>query len=148
MAVSHNGIAVKITCENDMKMKSPIILCFLLAYAACAQSGHFHGEGFSETEDDLALQTEMERTQKIPGTCFICKRIVEKVKRTISNDASKQEIVEKLHRVCEILPVIKASCKRLVSKYIDKLATELAAGDDVRTACVKIKLCRPKVLWE
>ncbi|KAJ8333209.1 hypothetical protein SKAU_G00421050 [Synaphobranchus kaupii] len=131
-------------------MKFAIILCFLLAYTACAQSGHFHGNGVLETDDDMALEAEAEAetTENIPGFCSICKRIMNKVKASMSDHESKEEITKKLHNVCNKMRVFKRTCKKVVNKYLVKLVDELLTSDGARTACVKIKLCKRKALWE
>ncbi|XP_061072071.1 antimicrobial peptide NK-lysin-like isoform X1 [Conger conger] len=128
-------------------MKFPIILCFLLAYAVSAQSAHFHDEGF--LEDDLAFDADADAKieTEFPGSCFICKRILEKVQRTLSKDDTKAALEKKLHGACTKLRLGRI-CQRLVSKYINKLRSELSTTDSPRTACVKIRLCRPKALWE
>ncbi|KAJ8333210.1 hypothetical protein SKAU_G00421060 [Synaphobranchus kaupii] len=129
-------------------MKSSIILCFLLTYTACAQSGHFHGNGVLETGDDMALEAEAEAEtmENIPGSCLICKSIMNKVKASMSDHESKEEIKKKLHNVCNKLHFVKGTCKKVVNKYLNKLADELLTSDGARTACVKIKLCKPKAL--
>ncbi|KAJ8333205.1 hypothetical protein SKAU_G00421010 [Synaphobranchus kaupii] len=131
-------------------MKFAIILCFLLAYTAFAQSGHFHGNGVLETDDDMALkaEAEAETTENIPVLCSICKRIMKKVKARLSDHPSKEEIKEKLQKVCKKIRPFKRKCKKLVKKYLTKLVYELLTSDSARTACVKIKLCKRKALWE
>ncbi|KAJ8287477.1 hypothetical protein COCON_G00001360 [Conger conger] len=122
-------------------MKFPIILCFLLAYAVCAQSAHFHDEGF--LEDDLAFDADADAKieTEFPGLCSICKRIMAKVQQTLSQDDSKAALEKKLHGACTTLRLGRI-CQRLVSKYINKLRSELSTTDSPRTACVKIRLCR------
>ncbi|XP_061072079.1 antimicrobial peptide NK-lysin-like isoform X3 [Conger conger] len=126
-------------------MKFPIILCFLLAYAVCAQSAHFHDEGF--LEDDLAFDADAKIETEIPGLCSICKRILAKVQPTLSKDDTKAALEKKLHGACTTLRLGKI-CQSLVSKYLNKLRDELSTTDSPRAACVKIRLCRPKALWE
>ncbi|KAJ8333207.1 hypothetical protein SKAU_G00421030 [Synaphobranchus kaupii] len=124
-------------------MKFAIILCFLLAYTAFAQSGHFHGNVL-ETDDDMALEAEAEAetTENIPVLCCICKRIMKKVKASMSDHPSEEEIKEKLQKVCKKIRPFKRKCKKLVKKYLTKLVYELLTSDSARTACVKIKLCK------
>ncbi|KAG5856129.1 hypothetical protein ANANG_G00004740 [Anguilla anguilla] len=122
-----------------MKMKSSIILCFLLVYAACIPPGHSHDEGFSETEDGLALQTLAKNGQKIPGVCYICKLIMRKV----SLHKGSQVVIERaLHTVCNsVFFLVRGVCRGVVSKYFKSLVQELMTHDGPRRACKKIHLC-------
>ncbi|XP_061072087.1 uncharacterized protein LOC133107164 isoform X4 [Conger conger] len=120
-------------------MKFPIMLCFLLAYAVCAQSAHFHDEGF--LEDDLAFDADAKIETEFPGLCFICKRVLATVQRTLSQDDTKAVIEKKLHDACRTLSWMNRICQILVSKNINKLRDELSTIDSPRAACVKIHLC-------
>ncbi|XP_035260071.1 pulmonary surfactant-associated protein B-like isoform X2 [Anguilla anguilla] len=124
-----------------MKMKSPIILCFLLVYAACIPPGHSHDEGFSETEDGLALQTLVKNRQKIPGVCYICKFIIRQVQAAVPN-GTKAVIENELHNVCNQMNFfVRGICKGLVSKYFMQLVDELMAHKGAHLACKIIQLC-------
>ncbi|KAG5856128.1 uncharacterized protein LOC118220325 isoform X1 [Anguilla anguilla] len=124
-----------------MKMKPSIILCFLLVHAASIPSGHSHDEGFSETEDGLALQTLVKNGQKIPGVCYLCKLIMRKVKASVTN-GSKAAIESALHNVCNTMNFfVRSICKGVVSKYFMQLVDELMTPDGPRQACKKIHLC-------
>ncbi|KAJ8398161.1 hypothetical protein AAFF_G00430050 [Aldrovandia affinis] len=125
-------------------MRSTFILCFLLVCTALAQGGHFHELGSLDTGDDMEAVT----VRLLPGSCYVCKRVIEKVKKSLHDKASKEEIIKKLHNVCNKLGPVKSLCNKLVNKNLNKLAAELSSDDSPRQACVNMKLCKPKVFME
>ncbi|KAG7465959.1 hypothetical protein MATL_G00159660 [Megalops atlanticus] len=129
---------------------SPAVAVFLLLMcSALPLDVQSHDSQLRDhSNEDVPEEMEAEGTAKIPVVCTVCKRIMESVQKKLSNDASKAEIIEKLHSVCQKLGPLKSACKNVVNKYLNKLAAELASHDDARTACVKLKLCKPKDFWE
>ncbi|KAI1895047.1 hypothetical protein AGOR_G00102250 [Albula goreensis] len=131
-------------------MRPGILLCLLLAIPAWVQCGRFDDEEILDTESDpTADVTDDVDTYKVFALCGVCKRIMENVKSRLSDNASKEEIMTALNNVCDRLPkLMKGTCKKVVRKYLNKLADELSTDDSPRKACVAIKLCKPKAFWE
>nr|XP_029544318.1 saposin-C-like isoform X2 [Oncorhynchus nerka] len=78
----------------------------------------------------------------LPGTCFACKRIINKVKAQLDGDDNKENISAKLDSICGSMGILKAICKKLVNKYKEKLIDELVNDEDAKDACKKLKLCK------
>ncbi|KAI1895049.1 hypothetical protein AGOR_G00102270 [Albula goreensis] len=134
-------------------MASTIAVCLALTCLVLAAGGSYHDERFFDTEDetvdDVANDMGTVSKEQIPGFCWACKRIMRRVKRLLPANATQDQICEKLHHVCNRLPrFIRRTCTKVVSRYLSKLAAELATNDGARAACTKIRLCRRNAFWE
>ncbi|KAL4593245.1 non-pathogenic pore-forming peptide-like, partial [Arapaima gigas] len=87
-----------------------------------------------------------EDEEQLPGICWVCKWIVNKVKKTLPRDNSEKqdEVKNKLLRVCDKIGFVKSVCKKFVSRSIDVLVEELSTNDDAKTTCVNLKACSHK----
>nr|ABC17997.1 NK-lysin type 3 [Ictalurus punctatus] len=101
-------------------------------------------ELLDETWDEDLLMPE----EQIPGLCWICKRLMKKVKKHLGNHENAEKIKEKLRRGCDKLPAVKDLCKKMVNKNIDLLVEELSTDDDPKAICAKAGLCKPVDMWE
>ncbi|XP_036811006.1 antimicrobial peptide NK-lysin isoform X3 [Oncorhynchus mykiss] len=78
----------------------------------------------------------------LPGTCFLCKRIIKKIKTKLNGDKSKDNITAILDSICRSLWKLKGVCNKLVNKYKEQLIDALASDVDAVNACKKLKLCK------
>ncbi|XP_070971479.1 antimicrobial peptide NK-lysin-like [Oncorhynchus clarkii lewisi] len=120
----------------------------LLVCAAFAQSFKSQGGGNLKEEDmwgDYLMDRDDNHAEikaVLPGTCFACKRIINKVKVQLDGDNNKDNISAKLDSICGSMGMLKAICKKLVNKYKEKLIDELVNDEDAKDACKKLKLCK------
>ncbi|KAI5102396.1 hypothetical protein C0J45_7748, partial [Silurus meridionalis] len=90
-----------------------------------------------DQDEDLLMPEE-----QIPGLCYICKRIMEKVKHHFGTHENAEKIKRRLSRLCDKLGPVKTICKEMVTKNIDILVKELSTNDDPKTMCAKAGLCK------
>ncbi|KAM9432705.1 saposin-C-like [Salvelinus alpinus] len=121
----------------------------LLVCAAFAQSFKSQGGGNLKEEEDMWGNYLMERDDNhaeikavLPGTCFACKRIINKVKAQLDGDNDKENITAKLDSICGSMGILKAICKKQVNKYKEKLIEALLNDEDAKDACKEMKLCK------
>ncbi|XP_013985755.1 saposin-C [Salmo salar] len=121
----------------------------LLVCAAFAQSFKPQGGGNLREEEAMWGDYLMDRDDNhaeikavLPGTCFACKRIINKVKAQLDGDNDKDNIAAKLDTICGSMGILKAICKKLVNKYKEELITDLVNDEDAKDACKKLKLCK------
>ncbi|XP_052002084.1 antimicrobial peptide NK-lysin [Xyrauchen texanus] len=72
--------------------------------------------------------------------CGVCKTIITKVLNSIGKAFSKNDIDQQLNTICEKTKI--PFCKRFLQKYKTKLINALLSGDNNRTICIKLKLCK------
>ncbi|XP_076156116.1 antimicrobial peptide NK-lysin-like [Alosa pseudoharengus] len=113
-----------------------VFICSVLAY---------DWEGLDYEDNSLEVVKGEERAQ-LPGMCWGCKWIVNKVKKSISNGTTQDEIQGKLRAACDQIGFLRSACKGFIKRYITVLIEEVSTTDDVRTICVNVKACKPKEL--
>ncbi|KAL4624198.1 non-pathogenic pore-forming peptide-like [Arapaima gigas] len=88
---------------------------------------------------------ENEGKKQHHGICWVCKRIVNKVKKSHPQDSSEKqkEVKDKLYEACGKMPH-KASCKKFTRAKTDILVEKPSTTDDPKTACVDVGACRTK----
>ncbi|XP_067099378.1 antimicrobial peptide NK-lysin-like [Osmerus mordax] len=99
-------------------------------------------ESGEEAREDTTLEKEM-----IPGTCGLCKKILNSVKKRLNSSDTSETIKEKLLRSCDQIKKGKSICRSICKKYSDILVKLFSNNEDVTKMCVKIKLCKPKHDW-
>ncbi|XP_024293487.1 saposin-C [Oncorhynchus tshawytscha] len=121
----------------------------LLVCAAFAQSFKSQGGVSLREEEDMWGNYLMDRDDNhaeikavLPGTCFACKRIINKVKTKLNGDKSKDNITAILDSICRSLLKLKGVCNKLVNKYKEQLIDALASDVDAGNTCKKLKLCK------
>uniref|UniRef100_A0A9J8BXK2 Saposin B-type domain-containing protein n=1 Tax=Cyprinus carpio carpio TaxID=630221 RepID=A0A9J8BXK2_CYPCA len=72
--------------------------------------------------------------------CNVCKTILRKVIAFIGKTASKEEINQKLDRICQKIRI--SGCQSFLQKYKNKVVNSLISGDKAGTICIKLKLCK------
>ncbi|CAL1575201.1 unnamed protein product [Knipowitschia caucasica] len=124
-----------------MARSSLVVLCVLLSYSAWIVKGKC-----VEIDNEEPNEKELLALAKIPGVCWACKWAMNKVKKMVGKNASKEDFKAKLLSVCDQIGLIKSLCRKFVNKHLGVLIEELSTNDDVRTICVNTKACRPKAL--
>ncbi|XP_041702817.1 saposin-C [Coregonus clupeaformis] len=134
-----------------MRAVSPVInMGLLLVCAAFALSFNSQGGGnLREEEEDMWGDYLMDREDNhaeikadLPGTCYVCKLIIKKVKAKLNGDNNKDDTAAALDSICGSLRMLKGICKKLVNKYKVKLIDALVGDVDARDACKTLKLCK------
>ncbi|XP_021430411.2 antimicrobial peptide NK-lysin isoform X2 [Oncorhynchus mykiss] len=126
-----------------------INIVLLLVCAAFAQSFKSQGGVSLREDEDMWGNYLMDRDDNhaeikavLPGTCFLCKRIIKKIKTKLNGDKSKDNITAILDSICRSLWKLKGVCNKLVNKYKEQLIDALASDVDAVNACKKLKLCK------
>ncbi|XP_064784665.1 uncharacterized protein LOC135508426 [Oncorhynchus masou masou] len=121
----------------------------LLVCAAFAQSFKSQGGVSLREVEDMWGNYLMDRDDNhaeikavVPGTCFLCKRIIKKIKTKLNGDTSKDNITTILDSICRSLWKLKGVCNKLVNKYKEKLIDALASDEDAGNTYKKLKLCK------
>uniref|UniRef100_A0A8C9QSQ2 Saposin B-type domain-containing protein n=1 Tax=Scleropages formosus TaxID=113540 RepID=A0A8C9QSQ2_SCLFO len=80
---------------------------------------------------------------QLPGICWACKWIVNKVKESLPRDNSEtqNEIKNKLLLVCDNIGFLRFLCKAFLSKSLDVLVEELSTTDSANTICINVQAC-------
>ncbi|XP_030644237.1 antimicrobial peptide NK-lysin-like [Chanos chanos] len=100
----------------------------------------------SDSPRSICVNLEVMPEAQLPGLCWACKWILNKVKKQISNGTDQETIKNKLISVCDQIGFLKSKCKSFVKKYLNTLIEELSTTDDPRTICVNLKACKPKTM--
>lgn len=107
---------------------------------------------------------------QLPGTCWTCKWVLNKVKKVIGPNVTAevklsiycskgrmmetseqlrktpcrflQAIASVLSRVCNQMGFLKSKCKTFVKDHLSVLVEELSTTDDVRSMCVNAGACK------
>ncbi|XP_067099380.1 antimicrobial peptide NK-lysin-like [Osmerus mordax] len=124
------------------------LICLILAFSVMAVHGREvnylreEWESGEEAREDTTLEKEM-----IPGTCGLCKYILNTVKKHLNSSDTSKNIKQKLLRSCDQIKFGKSMCRSICKKFSDILVKLFSNDEDVRTMCVDIKLCKPKHDW-
>ncbi|KAI1895043.1 hypothetical protein AGOR_G00102210 [Albula goreensis] len=97
---------------------------------------------FSELEKELQLRPgTLNDTQKIPGICWACKKVMGWVVKKILPKDTKRHISHVLHTVCRSIYIPSFLCKYLVNGYFAKLVHQLLTGHSAKWICRALRLC-------
>ncbi|KAL4624197.1 non-pathogenic pore-forming peptide-like [Arapaima gigas] len=128
-------------------MRVLVVLLGFLAMSAAAyrlelRQVYIQGSGGNQTGNDLQY-FEDEAKEQLPGICWACKWIVNKVKESLprDNSASQSEIRQKLLSVCDLIGFLRFLCKPFVRRSIDVLVEELSTTDTAETVCSHVRAC-------
>uniref|UniRef100_A0A3B4GUN2 Saposin B-type domain-containing protein n=1 Tax=Pundamilia nyererei TaxID=303518 RepID=A0A3B4GUN2_9CICH len=83
---------------------------------------------------------------QLPGKCWACKWILNKVKKLAGPNATAESLKSKLLSVCDGIGLLKSLCRKFVKVHLGELIEELTTTDDVRTICVNTGACKSKEL--
>ncbi|XP_042244830.1 NK-lysin tandem duplicate 4 [Thunnus thynnus] len=129
-----------------METSSVLLVCVLVTCSVWT----VHGRSFKVNINDEE-QTDMEvsvEAGKLPGVCWACKWALNKVKKSVSQNATVEKMKSKLLSVCDQIGLLKSLCRKFVKSNLAVLVEELTTTDDVRTICVNTRACKPKELLD
>jgi len=85
-------------------------------------------------------------SQEQSGGCSICQLVVSYVESYLKQNATEQEIVQKLDVLCAEIPVFGQQCESLVSSEVPNMINWIENKENPQAFCSSIKLCAaPKV---
>ncbi|KAL3968861.1 hypothetical protein ACER0C_028818 [Sarotherodon galilaeus] len=94
-----------------------------------------------DDEEDVDMEVSM-GASGLPGKCWACKWILNKMKKFAGPNATAESLKSKLLSVCDEIGLLKPLCRKFVKAHLDELIEELTTTDDVRTICVNTGACR------
>ncbi|XP_063040218.1 prosaposin-like [Engraulis encrasicolus] len=97
-------------------------------------------------KDEKDWQIALGANVEIPGVCRVCKWLIKRVRGSLHEAESKEEIREQLDVACQKASFLKRVCRFFVRKFADKLPDEISSSENDRTVCVHLKACRRKYL--
>uniref|UniRef100_A0A3P9BA80 Saposin B-type domain-containing protein n=1 Tax=Maylandia zebra TaxID=106582 RepID=A0A3P9BA80_9CICH len=83
------------------------------------------------------MRTEM-REGELPGKCWACKWILNKVKKLAGPNATAESLKSKLLSICDEIGLLKPLCRKFVKVHLEELIEELT------TICVNMGACKPR----
>ncbi|XP_051578710.1 antimicrobial peptide NK-lysin [Myxocyprinus asiaticus] len=95
-------------------------------------------------EKEFSQHDNKAMDDKQAAFCVVCKAIIRKVLNSIGKAFSKNDIDQQLNTVCRKMKI--PGCRKFLQKYKTKLINALVSGDNYRTICVKLKLCKQKYM--
>ncbi|KAI1895044.1 hypothetical protein AGOR_G00102220 [Albula goreensis] len=111
---------------------------FLLESSAL---GHSDSEADLREELSLILQT-LNGTQKIPGICWVCRKVLRFILPKIRRHDHTSRIRFVLHSACRKSGVPAFICNYFINGYFNKLVRDIRSGMHTsRSICRAIHLC-------
>uniref|UniRef100_A0A3Q3LES1 Saposin B-type domain-containing protein n=1 Tax=Labrus bergylta TaxID=56723 RepID=A0A3Q3LES1_9LABR len=104
-----------------------------------------------KNEEELKLKdkrgghhAEEVRKYSMTSSCRACKFIVNKVKKKLGSDQSKEKIRQLLNNTGNGVKIslIRSGCKKIVRKYQDKVTDALANSGSAAPICDKFRMCK------
>nr|CUU98572.1 hypothetical transcript [Hymenolepis microstoma] len=74
--------------------------------------------------------------------CELCEAVINTIYKNMEQNATKEEIIEELEKVCSYLPYIHDQCKALVDKYGSQMIDMLVQGMPAEEVCLKLGFCQ------
>ncbi|XP_028294799.1 antimicrobial peptide NK-lysin-like [Gouania willdenowi] len=125
-----------------METSSIVLLCILATCSVWAVHGRTLEINMSEEEQDSGDSSV--EAQALPGKCWVCKWVLNKLKKFAGPNATAETLKSKLLSVCDEIGLLKPACRKFVKSHLGELIEELTTTDDVRTICVNTEACKPK----
>ncbi|XP_056623087.1 prosaposin-like [Triplophysa dalaica] len=119
-----------------------IIFIACLLCSVCAAHWEIREVESSEDVDDMPADGMTK--QKLPGLCWVCKWVMNKVKKRVTVNSTPDEIKTKLFATCDQIGFMKKECKKFIQKYMSTLVEELSTTDGPKTICTSIRACKSK----
>ncbi|KAI1895046.1 hypothetical protein AGOR_G00102240 [Albula goreensis] len=116
-----------------------VLLCLLLTCTVMARRWDFHEWDIREVNPEPKRSAVEEQ---LPGSCWVCKWLLKKVKKTVSTQTGQDEIKKKLAEACDQIGFLKSACRAFIRNYSGILIEELSTTDNVRTICANVKACK------
>ncbi|KAK9704402.1 hypothetical protein K7432_010220 [Basidiobolus ranarum] len=77
--------------------------------------------------------------------CVICEFVMTQIDEMLKNGATKEEIQQAVHGVCNYLPQsVTKQCNNFVYKYADSIVQLLINGTDPLAVCPALSVCSSK----
>ncbi|XP_076733752.1 antimicrobial peptide NK-lysin-like [Maylandia zebra] len=122
-----------------METSSLLLLCLVAAFSVRAVHGRTLEVSIDDEED-----VDIEVSMGLPGKCWACKWILNKMKKFAGPNATAESLKSKLLSICDEIGLLKPLCRKFVKVHLEELIEELTTTDDVRTICVNTGACNPK----
>ncbi|CAI5795627.1 antimicrobial peptide NK-lysin-like [Podarcis lilfordi] len=75
--------------------------------------------------------------------CFVCTKIVKKIKDLAGDDPDDEKIEDAIASVCRVVGrFLRGTCKKLLRLFKSKLRQDLQAGLKARDICIDLNVCR------
>ncbi|XP_076733678.1 antimicrobial peptide NK-lysin-like [Maylandia zebra] len=127
-----------------METSSLLFLCLVATFSVRAVHGRTVEVSIDDEEDvDVGISMG---ASGLPGKCWACKWILNKVKKLAGPNATAESLKSKLLSVCDGIGLLKSLCRKFVKVHLGELIEELTTTDDVRTICVNMGACKSKEL--
>ncbi|KAG7465957.1 hypothetical protein MATL_G00159630 [Megalops atlanticus] len=84
---------------------------------------------------------KLNSTQKIPGVCFICKKVVGYVLHKVHGTPTEREVKDFLHSACRDIHVPHWMCRKIVNGFFGKLVHKIVSLHAARAVCMALHLC-------
>uniref|UniRef100_A0A3B4GZ51 Saposin B-type domain-containing protein n=1 Tax=Pundamilia nyererei TaxID=303518 RepID=A0A3B4GZ51_9CICH len=114
-----------------METSSLLLLCLVAAFSVRAVHGRTLEVSIDDEED-----VDIEVSMGLPGKCWACKWILNKMKKFAGPNATAESLKSKLLSICDEIGLLKSLCRKFVKVHLEELIEELTTTDDVRTICV------------
>jgi len=85
-------------------------------------------------------------SQEQSGGCSICQLVVSYVESYLQQNATEQEIVQKLDVLCAKIPVFGQECESLVSSEVPNIIIWIEKKENPQAFCSSIKLCAAPIV--
>jgi len=85
-------------------------------------------------------------SQEQSGGCSICQLVVSYVESYLQQNATEQEIVQKLDVLCAKIPVFGQECDSLVSSEVPNIIKWIENKENPQAFCSSIKLCAAPIV--
>lgn len=78
--------------------------------------------------------------------CALCELVLNAIKSMLAKNATEEEIIEGLDKVCSMLPgTLNATCKDFVNEYVPAILAMLRQEVDPEQVCALLGLCSSKL---
>ncbi|XP_033028401.1 antimicrobial peptide NK-lysin-like [Lacerta agilis] len=75
--------------------------------------------------------------------CFVCTKIVQKIKDLAGDDPDDEKIKDAIDSVCQVPGrFLRGTCKKFLRLFKSKLTKDLQAGMKAWGICIDLNLCR------
>ncbi|CAI5696379.1 uncharacterized protein LOC112841639 [Oreochromis niloticus] len=138
---SHNYRCCHDLSVAAMETSSLIFLCLVATFSVRAVHGRTLEVSIDDEED-----VDMEVLMGLPGKCWACEWILNKVKKLAGPNPTAESLKSKLLSVCDGIGLLKSLCRKFVKAHLGELIEELTTTDGVRTICVNMGACKSKEL--
>ncbi|KAF6103519.1 granulysin [Phyllostomus discolor] len=91
-------------------------------------------------------QGKLPTTRKEQGsiTCYLCQKIMKKLQKIVGDQPNEDTIAQAVSRVCDNMKLLRACCKKTMTKFFGRISKDVIAGKTPRAVCVDIAICKPQ----